>query len=334
MLYVFLGTIVAFLVGILMPHLIEYLERQSLFDIPNERSSHVKPTPRGGGWLVLGLPIMLLFLTSFFLSLPPDVLNSLYALVAALFIVMIVSGADDRYTLGTRIRLLIHLMVAILVVYTLPDAVRVLPLLPDIIENIILILGLVWMMNLTNFMDGINGITAVNGINTAIGLALFSLIYGLPVPSILSSLLLGGLTGFIVWNWGNAKIFMGDVGSIPLGLWLGYGLIFVADQVGIIPALLLALYPILDATITLVKRAWQRKPIWQAHKEHFYQQAVQNGRTHARTSTFIAAYNLLCLLLFLAVLYVPHTEWVLLGVALLGFYRLVTLFARKPRDAA
>lgn len=324
--YALVGISIAALVAGLTPALIKLLIQKDILDNPNERSSHTIPTPRGGGWLALGLPILALIAAPLILPTPPGFFITLYALAGGLVLTMCVSGLDDRFSLGTRVRLAAQLVASVAAVLFLPESVRVLPLLPDWLETICLVLGLVWMMNLTNFIDGINGITAVNGIATAAGMAVLGM--GSVFLPLSGALLIGGLAGFLVWNWGQAKIFMGDVGSVPLGLWLGFGLILVAAQFGLIPALLLAFYPVMDASYTLIRRAIRRQKIWQAHREHFYQQAVQNGRTHAMTSTLIALFNALCIgLAILAVLY-PPLEYAALVAAIAALLILWRIFSR------
>ncbi len=318
----------AVLVAGFMPLLIGFLQRKAMLDIPNERSSHTIPTPRGGGFLALGLPWLGLVAALLSGIIPAELTVSLWSLAGALLVLMIISGLDDRLNLPQSVRLLVQAIAVSAVVFCLPQGVRVFPILPHFAEQILLVLGLIWMVNLTNFIDGIDGITSVNGLSTVIGFGLVAAVS--PVFPLSMSLVGGGLLGFLLWNRPPARVFMGDVGSVALGLWLGYGLCVLSSTIGLIPALLCTLYPLADATYTLVKRALQKKKVWQAHREHFYQLAVQNGRTHGRVITIIFIFNMLCIgLAFLCILQ-PHFEIVFLTFGLAGFAFLARHFSRRP----
>jgi len=118
--------------------------------------------------------------------------------------------------------------------------------------------------------------------------------------------------GFLVWNWPPAKIFLGDVGSVPLGFLLGWLLLKLAAGGDWAAALILPLYYLADATITLARRAIRGERVWRAHRQHYYQRAVQGGRSHARVSAGIGATNLM--LVALAVLSLTQ-PWIALGLA-------------------
>lgn len=324
----FLAAFAAVMAG--MPYLIRFLQNRAMLDIPNERSSHEIPTPRGAGWLALGTPILGLALIPGFVNLAPTWTYSVYALCAGLVALMLLSGLDDRRGLSPKLRLLAHLAVSALVVFTLPEDVRILTVLPETLERLLAVFGMVWMINLTNFIDGINGITAVNGLVAAFGLILLGFAAHIPLLALPGALLAGALAAFLYFNWTPAKVFIGDVGSVPLGLWLGYSMILCAASFGVSAAFLLYLYPILDATYTLFKRAAKGEKIWEAHKTHFYQQAVQNGRTHNRTSLIIGAYNLICVTLAFVAIVNPPLGWFCLA----GGIVLFVLLARHFKKAA
>jgi UDP-N-acetylmuramyl pentapeptide phosphotransferase/UDP-N-acetylglucosamine-1-phosphate transferase len=155
-------------------------------------------------------------------------------------------------------------------------------------------LGWLWFVNLYNFMDGIDGITGIETASLGVGIALVAALSG--VPSALAPLGLAcaaaGL-GFLVWNWHPARIFLGDSGSVPLGLLLGGLLVQLAVAGQLAAALILPAYYLADATITLGKRAARGEKVWQAHRQHFYQRAVQGGKRHDQVVKAIAAGNLL-----------------------------------------
>lgn len=317
----------AALVAGFMPLLIGFLQRQAMLDIPNERSSHTIPTPRGGGLLALGLPWLGLVIALRSGVILPEMAVSLGCLAIALCVLMVISAVDDRLNLPPSVRFLVQAIAAAAVVFCLPQGVRVFADLPLLIEQILLTLGLIWMINLTNFIDGIDGITCVNGLTTLLGFGLAAI--ATPVFPLSISLVGGGLLGFLLWNRPPARIFMGDVGSVALGLWLGYGLIVLSSTIGLIPAFLCTLYPLADATYTLAKRGLQKKKVWQAHREHFYQQATQNGRTHGRVIAMIFVFNLTCVALaYLSVIY-QNFEYGFLALGLIGFALLAKNFSRR-----
>jgi UDP-N-acetylmuramyl pentapeptide phosphotransferase/UDP-N-acetylglucosamine-1-phosphate transferase len=153
----------------------------------------------------------------------------------------------------------------------------------------------IWWINLFNFMDGIDGIAGSEAVAIGAGLTIFALV-GVgagPPPAIFSAAVIGAAIGFLVWNWSPARIFLGDVGSVPLGYMLGFLLLSAAARGHWKIALILPLYFLADATITLVRRLLRGERVWQAHREHFYQQAVRRGLGHAAVVKRVIAADLL-----------------------------------------
>ncbi len=156
-------------------------------------------------------------------------------------------------------------------------------------------LGWLWFVNLYNFMDGIDGITGTETASLGIGLALLAAVGAAPAgiagPAVL---LAAAAAGFLVWNWHPARIFVGDVGSVPLGYLLGFLLVSLAGTglAGLAAALLLPLVYLADATLTLGRRLLRGENPAQAHREHVYQRAVIAGASHSAVCLRIAAANL------------------------------------------
>jgi UDP-N-acetylmuramyl pentapeptide phosphotransferase/UDP-N-acetylglucosamine-1-phosphate transferase len=149
-----------------------------------------------------------------------------------------------------------------------------------------------WFINLFNFMDGIDGIAGVETISIGCGISGVVLLAGLsPALGWLSLIFISATIGFLWWNWHPAKIFLGDVGSIPLGFIFGWLLLMLAAEGQWPAAVILSLYYLTDATLTLLSRALRGQKIWQAHKKHFYQRAVQRGLSHAHVSTVVLIGN-------------------------------------------
>jgi UDP-N-acetylmuramyl pentapeptide phosphotransferase/UDP-N-acetylglucosamine-1-phosphate transferase len=157
----------------------------------------------------------------------------------------------------------------------------------------------VWWLNLFNFMDGIDGIAGSEAAAISGGVLLFAAVgHGLDPPAaLLAAGVLGAALGFLRFNWAPAQVFLGDVGSTVLGYLCGFLLLDLATRGHWRVALILPLYFLADATITLGRRLLRGERIWQAHREHFYQRAVRRGRSHpAVTDRVIAAGIVLVLL--------------------------------------
>ncbi len=153
----------------------------------------------------------------------------------------------------------------------------------------------VWWINLFNFMDGIDGLAGSEAAAIGGGLVLFATLGSGadPALALLAAAILGAALGFLFWNWSPARIFLGDVGSAPLGYLTGFLLIGLAARGSWKIALILPLYFLADATITLLRRLVRGERVWQAHRQHFYQQAVQQGLGHAAVVRRVIAANLM-----------------------------------------
>jgi len=170
---------------------------------------------------------------------------------------------------------------------------RVVPMLPWWIERTLLLLACLWFVNLTNFMDGIDWMTVAEFVPITVGLTFIGYLGALPAHGIVVALALcGGLIGFAPFNKPVARIFLGDVGSLPIGLLLSWLLILVAGRGHLTAALVLPLYYLADATLTLLRRMANREPFWRAHRTHFYQLATDRGFSVRQIITHVFALNL------------------------------------------
>jgi len=190
-----------------------------------------------------------------------------------------------------------------------------------------------WFVNLFNFMDGIDGIAGVEASSLGIGLVLVGAMAAWPaVHFVLPALLAAATLGFLVWNWAPAKLFLGDVGSVPLGYLLGWLLLVAAMNGEWAPALILPLYYLADATITLLKRAARGAKVWRAHREHFYQRAVQGGASHSHVALQVLACN--AALVALAVLAAAGDRiWPALAAGAVTVAVLLAILRRRARAA-
>lgn len=267
--------------GLAIPPMMPLLRRYALAR-PNARSSHRVPTPQGGGMAMVAVWLIALALLLVAVpGLPADERWSLTMLAFGVLALALLGGLDDIRPLPALPRLLVQVAAVGAVVWALPPASRLLPdLLPAAAERAVLALAVVWFVNLTNFMDGLDWITAAGVLPMAAALAVLAAIGVAPVAAGLAgALLLGGLLGFAPYNRPVARLFLGDVGSLPLGLLAAYGLVRLAGDGHLAAAVILPLYHAADATITLVRRLLAGERVWDAHRSHFYQRATVNGFT-------------------------------------------------------
>jgi UDP-N-acetylmuramyl pentapeptide phosphotransferase/UDP-N-acetylglucosamine-1-phosphate transferase len=293
--------------------LLRFLEgSESLQDTPNERSNHSASVPRGAGIATT------LVLAAFLL-----VGDAPSELCWALLGIGIISLMDDQGGVPIRYRLMVHFGAAALCLFglTAPIFQGILPLWLDVSLSLLI---LVLWLNLFNFMDGIDGITGAQGI--ALGLGMIAL--ALSASGIKSgfaadgAILAATCAAFLLFNWHPARIFLGDVGSIPLGLLTGFLLLNLASIGYWEAALILPAYYLADGGFTLLRRLVKGEKIWQAHSTHAYQQAVRAGLPHNKVVWWIAGANLI--LIALAVFSTRHEA----GLPALGMAVIIAMALR------
>ncbi|AXO13230.1 MraY family glycosyltransferase [Thalassospira indica] len=306
---------------------LNYLRRKAILDMPNHRSSHAVPTPRGGGLAVTPLLIVLVAVVFVFNGVS-DIGD--WLMLAACAGLGLLSWLDDRHDLSAAKRFALQFVAVIIGMLALDKPVLG-GLVPIWLDHVLVVLAWVWFINLFNFMDGIDGITGVEA--GSIGLGIFVLALFVPLPQFIGLGYIGLgilaiMIGFLIWNWHPAKLFLGDVGSIPLGFILGWLLLKVASEGAWTIALILPSYYLFDATFTLIKRALRREKIWQAHREHFYQKATQRGFSHAWVSLMILVSNLILIGVCFAQSDTP--DWMRVIAALIVVLGLVGMMVRMP----
>ena len=254
---------------------------------PNARSSHTEPTPQGGGIAVVAATLAITGL----LLAAPDVNRDVLVLGLGAVVLALVGAVDDIRPLPAWLRMVLQAVVVGAVLAAVDG--RLAPALPLAVERTLAVLAGVWFVNLVNFMDGLDGMSVAETVPVAAALALFGGFGALPPAAILvAAALLGAMLGFAPFNRPVAKLFLGDVGSLPLGLILAWLLYRLALEGGLAAAILLPLYYLADATLTLIRRAARREPVWQAHRSHFYQRATTNGLTVGGVVGRVFALNL------------------------------------------
>lgn len=243
---------------------------------PNARSSHRIPTPQGAGIAVIAATIMISTAICAWSQLADA--TTLAMLFGATLFMTVVGLADDLRPVPVLPRLLLQALAATAVVLASPDSLRLVPSCPLWIERGLLLLVLIWFVNLVNFMDGLDLMTAAEVVPLTATLVLLGGMGIVPMPvTIVAAALCGATIGFAPFNRPPAKVFLGDVGSLPIGLLVGWCLLQLAYHQQVEAALLLPLYYLTDATITLLRRVVRREAFWKAHRSHFYQRATDNG---------------------------------------------------------
>jgi UDP-N-acetylmuramyl pentapeptide phosphotransferase/UDP-N-acetylglucosamine-1-phosphate transferase len=181
------------------------------------------------------------------------------------------------------------------IAWTVPDGTRAMPdSVPLFVERLLVIVAGVWFVNLVNFMDGLDWMTFAGLAPASVAVALLAWAGAAPVAGgLVAAALAGGLLGFAPFNRPVARLFLGDVGSLPIGLLAGWCLLQLAWHQQIAAALLLPLYYLADATVTLLRRVIRREPFWAAHRTHFYQRATDNGFAVWRVVSEVFALNVL-----------------------------------------
>lgn len=305
----------ALLIPILRPILTRYLLAH-----PNARSSHKAPTPQGAGLAVMAS--MFAGSALGILVWAPGEESKIFGVLLAAAGLTLLGAIDDAHSLGVWPRLGGQLLAAIVVVALLPTEFRLFPgLMPAGVEAVLLVIGLMWFVNAVNFLDGLDWMTVVQVVPIALGIVVLQALGAVP-PSIglLALALLGATLGFAAFNKHPASIFLGDSGSLPIGLILAVMLIFVAET-NLAAAILLSLYTLADSTLTLTRRLAAGEPVWSAHRTHFYQRAVAQGLSVQQVTMRVF---LLCVLLASVAIVTVLADSVVIDLVMLGLGLLAT----------
>jgi Fuc2NAc and GlcNAc transferase len=296
-----------------------YSLRQGLIDLPNERSSHTVPTPRSGGAAIVIATLLGLL-----------VINRLRMLDDSLCLAMMGGGTaiaiigylDDRFTLSALPRLIVHLAAASWLLFCLGGLPALsfggAPVNLGWTGNILGVAAIVWVINLFNFMDGIDGFAASEAIFVAVAAAVLMRVGPAP-PELLPAALVfaAACAGFLFWNWSPAKIFMGDVGSGFLGFVvasLGLGAARAQPEAAVVFLILGGVF-FVDATTTLVRRMLRGEHFYQAHRIHAYQWLARRLGSHRRIVVGLLAINI-AWLIPCAMFALHSRKWMLAWLAL------------------
>jgi len=282
-----------------VPLAVRMLARHQVIDTPNERSSHSRPVPRGGG---IGLLLPFAFGTAVLLAGPLRGDAFAGALLVGVLGMAVIGFIDDLRTLPALPRLVAEGLLAALCLAWADAGLQALAL-PGLgslelgaAGPVVTWLFVVGFTNMFNFMDGINGLAGFQTLLGAGGLALLGAQGGDAALALPLALLAGGAVGFLRSNFPRAAVFMGDVGSLPIGFALAMGVLRAHGHGGLpvwIPALMIWPF-LLDATYTLVNRTLRGRNPFRAHRTHVYQRLTVLGWSHTRVTTVYAAAMLVC----------------------------------------
>ena len=294
---------------------------------PNARSSHTAPTPQGGGIAVVTAA---LFAAGVLRTSDIGDVGEWLALALGAVTLALLGAVDDIRPLPAALRLAVQGAVVAALVGLVRG--RLFPDLPLPVERALAILAGLWFVNLVNFMDGLDWMTVAEIVPVTGALLLLGGLGHLPPLAVLVAAgLLGGMLGFAPVNRPGARLFLGDVGSLPVGLITAWLLYRLALDGGLAAAILLPLYYLADATLTLLRRARKGERVWEAHRSHFYQRATVNGLSVPGVVGRVFALNVGLAGLAAATLLWP--VWpVTLGALALGAALVALLLARFGRS--
>lgn len=261
-----------------------------LLDAPGDRSSHDRPTPRGGGLgiVLVGLAVLAAFAAGDFWMVSGALTLAGFALVAG------IGMLDDVHSQPAWLRLLAHLVAAGLLLLALKPLIHAQGEFTPML-GLLVMLTVAWSVNLHNFMDGIDTLLAGQAIWYGTIYAVLFLLGNDPVMAVFAAVLAASVAGFLPWNWPRAKVFMGDGAAGYLGVvvaWLAvYGAI--RGVIGWPESLVIASAFLIDSGATIGLRILRGQAVWRAHREHLYQRAVQAGAGHGKVSACFMLWNLL-----------------------------------------
>jgi UDP-N-acetylmuramyl pentapeptide phosphotransferase/UDP-N-acetylglucosamine-1-phosphate transferase len=307
-----------------------FLRTDSVFlskDEPSSRGLHDHVVPRGGGLAIFGcvaIAGVMVHLLQGSVNVDLDLLT-----IVSLTGIGVMGFLDDRFNLGVGLRLVAGLtLTTLLAVGSIGDhSLVVFGQTFDWSFGLVFLagtIGLFWLMNLFNFMDGADGVAGVQSLIASGALTIWFAASGQEFLAVLNVGLAGACLAFLWFNWAPARVFMGDIGSLALGAWFGIMSLIGVSQSGLpVEAFLILLSVfVFDATLTLVHRLLKRKRITQAHREHLYQKLILAGWSHGKVAVLIGAMAFVAAVLATLVVWNPeHGLWFFLValVMLLGY---------------
>jgi UDP-N-acetylmuramyl pentapeptide phosphotransferase/UDP-N-acetylglucosamine-1-phosphate transferase len=291
--YALIGLLAAAVSLLLNRLLLPLLARHALAS-PNARSSHRIPTPQGGGIAIVIAVFAAMLAASLFPATDTRTLVALWPVAAGVALLAVTGACDDIFHLPVGPRFVLQFVAVVAALAALPDDARVVPLLPWWLERVALLVAGVYLVNVVNFMDGIDWMMVAEVVPLAAALWIAAQLGALSPPdAALAIAVTGAMLGFAPFNRPVAKLFLGDVGSLPLGLLMFWLLLRLAAHGHLAAAMLLPLYYLADATVTLVRRVLRGDDVLRAHRTHFYQRATDHGFSVTDVVARVFAVNLM-----------------------------------------
>jgi len=301
----------------------QYTKKKDILDIPNFRSSHSAPTPKGGGLAI----IITFYVGISYLYFISEIDQKLFFLLFSSAPIMITGLIDDVVMVEWKIRILIQLICSILAVYILGGINSIDFLLFELNGwwlNIFVVITIIWFTNLYNFLDGIDGYAASQSIIAGFGSFILT---GSPIGLLIAICSIG----FLFFNWPKASIFMGDVGSTTLGFLFAVSCFYDTSSGGIYVWLILLSFFWFDATYTIVKRYLNKEQITVPHKKHLYQRLLQSGLSNKKILFFLIFFNIIFIFL-LKLLPIYTYPYLFLGIIVFLFFLVKQIDKKKAFD--
>jgi UDP-N-acetylmuramyl pentapeptide phosphotransferase/UDP-N-acetylglucosamine-1-phosphate transferase len=259
-------------------------------------------------------------------------LNVPVAIFGASLFIATVGFADDVKSIPVLPRLVLQAVAVGAILFTASNDLRIAPACPLWIERGLLLLAGLWFVNLVNFMDGLDWMTVAEVVPITGAMVVLGSLGEFPTSAtIVAAALCGAMLGFAPFNRPVAKVFLGDVGSLPIGLLLGWCLLQLAYHQQFAAAFLLPLYYLSDATVTLFRRLARREPFWAAHRSHYYQRATDNGFTVLRVVSEVFALNVGLAVLAIASIWLQSVATIIL-LLLAGSFAVALVMYRFSRQ--
>lgn len=315
-----LFVVIATLSWLLLKGLIPVLANNNIVDRPNSRTLHQGAVPRGGGLVIA----VTLAVTALVLGLQSG-RSTLLALAGLMLLWGALSWCDDKQDLSARVRFSAQAVFAALTIAAFGWVDQLFGTPIAWFGALLSFIGILWMTNLYNFMDGMDGLAASQSIIGALTLAFWFYMVGDTQLSILCVSVAGSCYGFLLWNWHPAKVFMGDVGSITLGAFFATMIIIGANRHGFAVISLMLIFSVFigDASVTILRRLRHGEKIWLAHRTHYYQRLANLGISHTVIVCGAIIIMLLCSLI--ATISVLYRD--MMALAILAILALITATA-------
>jgi UDP-N-acetylmuramyl pentapeptide phosphotransferase/UDP-N-acetylglucosamine-1-phosphate transferase len=311
--------------------------RRGRLDVPNERSSHSAPVPRLGGLGVLAgylIPLTALWIEESHGRSGVNLLAQSVWMFACTAVVLGGAGLyDDLYGLRPVQKFGIQFPFALSIAYYMRRFAGADAFSMTAIGFLLALLWLVSFTNFYNFMDGVNGLAGATAVLYGVFLAYFAWQQGQTVACIVAALVAGASLGFLFYNFPYARTFMGDTGSLFLGMLFAVLALFLHDVPGgsrmFVPLILLYSVFIYDCTITLLRRVWRRENVFRAHRSHIYQRLVKHGWSHPRVTFLYMGLHILGGSLAIVYLHVfGATRWIVVGTEIVALVALTVVVSQ------